>query len=97
MAQRVSEPAANAKNAARVSRYALTAHWIPVLLSDSSRWMSGTAIDTMVWSMNIIATAKIIAVRIKAFERPGLPDTIGSHARGLAAVGAVLVGTVNRL
>jgi hypothetical protein len=38
-----------------------------VLVRDSSRWMLGTAIDTMVWSMKVIATAKIIAVRIKAF------------------------------
>ncbi len=39
----------------------MTAHCTPVLVSFSSYWMFGTAIDTMVWSMKVIATAKIIA------------------------------------
>src|SRR5262245_55765105 len=34
---------------------------MPVLVRPSSRWMFGAAIETIVWSMNIIATAKIIA------------------------------------
>ena len=58
-----------AKNAASVSRYALTAHCTPVLVSPSSFWISGTAIETMVWSMNVIATAKIIAARISPLAR----------------------------
>ena len=32
--------------------------------------MSGAAIDTIVWSMNVIATAKIIAARIRFRDRP---------------------------
>lgn len=34
--------------AASVSRYALTAHCTPVLVRPSSRWIWGTAMDTMV-------------------------------------------------
>ena len=30
----------------------------------------GAAIETMVWSMKVIATAKIIAVRIRLRDRP---------------------------
>jgi hypothetical protein len=30
----------------------------------------GPAIETMVWSMRVIATAKIIPVRIRPFDRP---------------------------
>ena len=33
----------------------------------------GAAIDTIVWSMNVIATAKIIAVRTRLFDRPPTP------------------------
>ncbi len=32
--------------------------------------MVGAAIETMVWSMKVIATAKIIAVRIRPLDRP---------------------------
>ena len=41
-----------------------------MLDSPSSRWICGTAIDTIVWSMNVIATAKIIAARIRFLDRP---------------------------
>ena len=33
-------------------------------------WISGTAMDTMVWSMKVIATAKTIAARIRFFDWP---------------------------
>jgi hypothetical protein len=32
--------------------------------------MLGTAMDTIVWSMKIIATAKIIAARTRLLDRP---------------------------
>lgn len=48
----------------------MTTHCTPVLVSPSSRWICGTAIDTMVWSMKVIETAKIIAVRTSPLERP---------------------------
>ena len=51
----------------------MTAHCTPVLVRPSSFWISGTAIDTMVWSMNVIETAKIIAVRTRFFERLPVP------------------------
>jgi len=35
-----------------------------------SCWIVGAAIETMVWSMKVIATAKIIAVRIRLRDRP---------------------------
>ena len=33
-------------------------------------WIVGAAIETIVWSMKVIATAKIIAVRIRLLDRP---------------------------
>ena len=46
------------------------AHCIPVSVRPSSRWMFGAAIETIVWSMNVIATAKIIPARIRFLGRP---------------------------
>jgi hypothetical protein len=43
----------------------LITHCSPVEVSDSSRWIVGAAIETIVWSIDIIATAKIIAVRTR--------------------------------
>ena len=64
----------NANNAASVSRYALIAHWIPLDDRPRSCWIVGAAIATMVWSMNVIATAKIIAVKTRLRDRtPALP------------------------
>ena len=60
----------NANSAASDSRYALTAHCTPVLDRPSSLWILGTAIETIVWSMNVIETAKIIAARIRFRDRP---------------------------
>ena len=40
-------------------------HCEPVAESDSPLWIFGIAIATIVWSTNIIATAKIIAVRTR--------------------------------
>ena len=40
-------------------------HCEPVADSDSSRWMFGIAIATIVWSMNVIATANTIAARTR--------------------------------
>jgi hypothetical protein len=48
----------------------LTAHCTPVLVRFSSCWICGTAIDTMVWSMKVIATAKIMAVRTRFLFEP---------------------------
>ena len=38
-----------------------------------SCWIVGAAIDTIVWSMNVIATAKIIAVRTRLLDWPPAP------------------------
>ncbi|MBC3839852.1 hypothetical protein GXW82_05280 [Streptacidiphilus sp. 4-A2] len=51
----------------------MTAHCTPVLLSPSSRWICGTAMDTMVWSMKVMATAKIIAASTRFLGRPSGP------------------------
>ena len=40
-------------------------HCDPVAVSDSSRCRSGIAIATIVWSMNVIATANTIAARTR--------------------------------
>jgi len=47
----------------------LIAHCTPVLVRRSSFWISGAAMDTIVWSMNVIDTAKIIAARIRPLDR----------------------------
>ncbi len=60
----------NANRAASESRYALIAHCTPVLDRPSSLCTSGAAIETIVWSMNVIATAKIIAARIRFLDCP---------------------------
>src|ERR1700743_3627772 len=43
---------------------------MPLLDSPRSCCTVGAAIDTIVWSMNVIATAKIIAVRTRLFDWP---------------------------
>ena len=43
---------------------------MPLADRPRSRSIVGAAIETMVWSMNVIATAKIIAVRIRFRDRP---------------------------
>ena len=45
-------------------------HWTPVEDIDRSFCSSGTAIATIVWSMNVIATAKIIATRTRFLFEP---------------------------
>jgi hypothetical protein len=52
---------------------------MPLLDRPRLLWILGAAIDTMVWSMKVIATAKIIAVRIRLLDRPptaALPVTL---------------------
>src|SRR5580658_8099834 len=39
-------------------------------------WIVGAAMETIVWSMKVIATAKIIAVRIRLRERPPAPAVL---------------------
>jgi hypothetical protein len=43
----------------------LITHCSPVADKSRWRWMVGAAIATIVWSIDIIATAKIIAVRTR--------------------------------
>jgi len=52
-------------------------HVTPLAVSDSSLCTSGAAIATIVWSMNVMATANIIAVRASHLDLamvPGVPD-----------------------
>ena len=51
----------SANRAESASRYPLTTHWSPVEESSRSFCNSGAAIETIVMSMNVIETAKIIA------------------------------------
>jgi hypothetical protein len=69
----------NANRAARDSRYALIAHCMPLLDRPRSSWILGAAIETMVWSMKVIATAKIMAVStrfLRPAPAPGLPPML---------------------
>ncbi|MGD9986079.1 hypothetical protein [Pseudonocardia sp.] len=56
----------------------MTTQVTPLLVRPSSDWMFGAAIATIVWSMNVIATANIIAVSASHFDRaaslPGPAD-----------------------
>ncbi len=52
------------------------AHCVPLLERPRSAWIFGAAIETMVWPMNVIATAKIIAVRIRLLDRPPVPAVL---------------------
>ena len=45
-------------------------HCTPVAESERSFCSSGTAIETIVWSMNVIDTAKIIAARTRRLFDP---------------------------
>src|SRR6516165_5009373 len=54
-------------------------HWTPVEDSPSSRWMFGIAMDTMVWSMNVIETAKIMAARTQLRPCKRLADMAASR------------------
>ena len=49
------------------------AHCMPLADRPRSCWIVGAAIETMVWSMKVIATAKIIAVRIRLFDLAPVP------------------------
>src|SRR5579864_2884609 len=68
---------------------------MPLLDRPRSAWILGAAIETIVWSMKVIATAKIIAVRIRLFDRPpaaGLPLTLMVFSplwRDVASTGGV--------
>jgi hypothetical protein len=42
---------------------------MPVLDKPRPRWTVGAATETMVWSIKVIATAKIIAVRTRLLDR----------------------------
>src|ERR1700729_2735384 len=43
-------------------------HCMPLLDRPRSAWIFGAAMATIVWSMNVMATAKIIAVRISGLD-----------------------------
>ena len=43
---------------------------MPLLDRPRSCWIVGAAIETMVWSIKVIATAKIIAARIRLRDLP---------------------------
>ena len=59
-------------------------HWTPVAERSRSFWMTGIAIETIVWSMNVIETAKIIAIEREPLVRsvvdpnllPGSNDSV---------------------
>ena len=45
-------------------------HCMPLEDRPRSCWIVGAAIETIVWSIKVIATAKIIAVRIRLRDWP---------------------------
>ena len=59
-------------------------HCTPVEESERSSWMVGMAIATIVWSMKVIETAKIIAARISLLFLP----LVRLHACGFDAAAA---------
>ena len=55
------------------------AHCMPLLVRPRSAWILGAAIATIVWSMNVIATAKIMAVRIRPLPLAALRALQDAH------------------
>ncbi len=66
------------------------AHCMPLLVRPRSAWILGAAIETIVWSMKVMATAKIIAVRISGLDRP--PVVVVPTALILFSRAGVLTG-----
>src|SRR5690349_14721919 len=56
-------------------------HCAPVAESDSSFWRSGIAIATIVWSMNVIATANTIAARTRFLLATPFTRPVSHHVR----------------
>ena len=48
----------------------MIAHCMPLEDRPRSCWIVGAAIETIVWSIKVMATAKIIAVRIRLRDWP---------------------------
>ena len=63
-------------------------HCTPVGESERSCWRSGAAIATIVWSMKVIATAKIIAARTRPLFRGD--GTAQDPSAGPGATGCML-------
>ncbi len=61
-----------ANSAASASMYPLITHWTPVSERLRSFCRTGVAIETIVWSMNVIDTAKIIAMSARRLFVPEL-------------------------
>src|SRR6201996_6912332 len=64
-------------------------HCEPVGDRDSSRWILGIAIATIVWSMNVIATANTIAASTR-FLLAAPPDRDATRAPGMAVISPLL-------
>src|SRR5215468_7291879 len=62
-----------------------------------SCWMVGAAIETMVWSMKVIATAKIIAVRTRPFDRAPVPEPPKAFIVSPGGRGAWPLGSYERV
>src|SRR5215472_13641454 len=58
-----------------------------------SCWMVGAAIETMVWSMKVIATAKIIAVRTRLFDLTPVPEPLKAFIASPGGRGAWRLGS----
>ena len=56
-------------------------------------WIWGAAMETMVWSMNVIATAKIIAARTRFLDRP---PVVGETVMALSSKDLVMTKDLSR-
>jgi hypothetical protein len=84
--ERVGEPPAEAERCRQRQQVGVVRPLHLVADRPSSRWMCGTAIEMMVWSKNVIDTAKIIAARIRFRGRPSaVVADVMTTPRGSAA------------
>ncbi len=76
MPERVGQPSTEREKRSHGENVAFTAQWIPSALRPRSCWICEATIETIVWSMNVIDTAKIIATSTRYFDRTALTPTV---------------------
>ena len=70
-------------------------HCVPVADSDRSFWMFGIAIATIVWSMNVIATANTIAASTRRLFAAGFISQRARYASGPTRASRIRLGTAS--
>ena len=78
MPQRVGQAAAQGEEGSEGKQIGVDHPLHPGGERPSSLWICGTAMETIVWSMKVIATAKIIAAKITYLDWPPPPPAMST-------------------